>query len=155
MDINKIVLKFVSISFSILITLLVIIGLIRLGEYCYNFGYRVFTEPPVAEEPGTDVVVLITEDMSEYEIGSTLLEHGLIRDKNLFFAQLKLSAYSGDLRSGTYTLNTSMTARDMMAVMAAEIVESTEETESREEVESGEESINTEDAKETENAEAE
>lgn len=129
MDVHKIILKFISISFSILVTLLVLIGLIRLGEYCYNFGYRVFTETPVAEEPGTDVVVLIGDDMSEYEVGEELLQKGLIRDQNLFFVQLKLSAYSGKLRSGTYTLNTSMSAKDMMAVMAAETVDSTEETE--------------------------
>lgn len=129
MNIHKIILKFVSISFSILVTLLVVIGLIRLGEYCYHFGYRVFTEPAMEEEPGTDVVVLLTSDMSEYDIGSALLEKGLIRDKNLFYAQLKLSAYAGGLRSGTYTLNTSMTAREMMAVMAADTAESTEETE--------------------------
>lgn len=33
--------------------------------------------------------------------------------------QLKVSAYSGKLHSGVYTLNTSMTARDMMVLMAA------------------------------------
>ncbi len=129
MNIHKIILKFVSISFSILVTLLVAIGLLRLGEYCYHFGYRVFTEPAMEEEPGTDVVVLLTGDMSEYDIGGALLEKGLIRDKNLFFAQLMLSAYAGELQSGTYTLNTSMTAKEMMAVMAADTAESTEETE--------------------------
>ena len=41
---NKVVFKFVSISFSILVALLVVVGLIELGSYCYDFGYRVFTE---------------------------------------------------------------------------------------------------------------
>ena len=31
-----------------------------------------------------------------------------------------MSAYHGKLKTGTYTLNTSMTAKDMMVVMAAE-----------------------------------
>ena len=44
MKLNKLVLKFVSISFSILVMLLVVIGLIKLGSFCYDFGYRVFTE---------------------------------------------------------------------------------------------------------------
>lgn len=132
MDVNKVILKFVSISFSILITLLIILGLIKLGTYCYEFGYRVFTEAPVEGEPGTDVVVLVSDDMSEYDIGGMLLENGLIRDKNLFFAQLKLSAYSGKLLSGTYTLNTSMTAKDMMVVMSTEPVPETETTEEEE-----------------------
>ena len=40
---NKVVFKFVSISFSILVALLVVVGLIELGSYCYDFGYRVFS----------------------------------------------------------------------------------------------------------------
>ena len=39
MKLNKLVLKFVSISFSILVMLLVVIGLIKLGSFCYDFGY--------------------------------------------------------------------------------------------------------------------
>ena len=50
MKLNKLVLKFVSISFSILVMLLVVIGLIKLGSFCYDFGYRVFTEGPVEEK---------------------------------------------------------------------------------------------------------
>ena len=48
-----------------------------------------------------------------------LKEKGLVEDAKLFFVQLKVSAYSGKLHSGVYTLNTSMTARDMMVLMAA------------------------------------
>ena len=119
MKLNKLVLKFVSISFSILVMLLVVIGLIKLGSFCYDFGYRVFTEG-------------VTGDLSEYQIGKLLKKEGLIRDANLFYVQLRMSAYHGKLKTGTYTLNTSMTAKDMMVVMAAESEESTESTESTE-----------------------
>ena len=129
MKLNKLVLKFVSISFSILVMLLVVIGLIKLGSFCYDFGYRVFTEGPVEEEPGTDVSVDVTDDLSEYQIGKLLKKEGLIRDANLFYVQLR------KLKAGTYTLNTSMTAKDMMAVMAAEAEESTESTENTENTE--------------------
>ena len=132
MKLNKLVLKFVSISFSILVMLLVVIGLIKLGSFCYDFGYRVFTEGPVEEEPGTDVNVEVTGDLSEYQIGKLLKKDGLIRDANLFYVQLRMSAYHGKLKTGTYTLNTSMTSKDMMAVMAAESEESTESAESTE-----------------------
>ena len=65
---NKVVFKFVSISFSILVALLVVVGLIELGSYCYDFGYRVFTESPVDETPGRDVTVSVTADMSEHDL---------------------------------------------------------------------------------------
>ena len=113
MKLNKIIYKFVSISFSILVLLLVVLGLVKLGRFCYDFGYRVFTEEPVAAAPGRDVDVQVTADMSETDIGGMLEEKGLIRDKALFFAQLKLSAYSGKLLPGNYTLNTSMTSKEI------------------------------------------
>lgn len=118
MNLNKFIFKFVRVSFSLLVMLLIIAGLIKLANFCYDFGYRVFTETSVDSEPGRDVTVQVTADMSENDIGKLLEEKGLIRDSNLFYAQLKLSTYSGKLLSGTYTLNTSMTAKDMMAVMA-------------------------------------
>ncbi len=127
MKLNKVILKFVSVSFSILVLLLVVVGLIELGAFCYDFGYRVFTETAVEEAPGTDIVVQVTEGMSEGDIGDMLEEEGLIRDSKLFFAQLKLSAYSGKLLPGTYTLNTSMTGKEMIAVMGTGAEESTEQ----------------------------
>lgn len=127
MNLNKLVIKFVSVSFSILVVLLVIVGLMRLGTFCYDFGYRVFTEKPVDAEPGRDVVLQITDEMSEHDIGEYLEEKGLVRDGTLFYAQLKLSAYSGKLIPGIYTLNTSMEAKDMMVVMAAANEQETEE----------------------------
>ena len=128
---NKVVFKFVSISFSIQVALLVVGGLFEIGSYCYDFGYRVFTESPVDEAPGRDVTVSVTADMSEHDIGKMLKEEGLVEDANLFYAQLKLSAYSGKLKPGVYTLNTSMTAREMFVIMAADAgdTESTEDTE--------------------------
>ena len=57
-----------------------------------------FTESPVDETPGRDVTVSVTADMSEHDIGKMLKEEGLVEDANLFYAQLKLSAYSGKLK---------------------------------------------------------
>ena len=48
-----------------------------------------------------------------------LEEKGLIRDAKLFYFQEVLSAYRGKMQPGFYTLNTSMTANDLMATMAA------------------------------------
>lgn len=127
MKLNKVIFRFVSVSFSVLMLLLVVAGLLKLGTFCYDFGYRVFTETAVDEEPGRDVVVQLTSDMSEREIGKMLEEEGLVRDGSLFYVQLKVSAYSGKLKPGIYTLNTSMTGKDMITVLAAGTEESTEQ----------------------------
>lgn len=128
MSTSKIVMRIVSISFSILVVVLVLFGFTKLGHYAFDFGYRVFTEQPVSKEPGKDVVVQVESGMSDSELGQLLQEKGLIHDKTLFVAQLKLSAYEKKIKPGIYTLNTSKTAKEMMQVMAASD-KSTEDTE--------------------------
>ena len=127
MSANKIVLKIVSISFSILILSLLAVGLYQGGKAAYGFGYRVFTEPAVElPEEGEDKVIQVTAQMSDKELGDLLEKKGLIRDANLFVVQLKLSSYAKKIKEGNYTLSTSMTAYEMMQIMSAEEVESTE-----------------------------
>ena len=120
MNKNKLVLRFVSISFSVLVILLVLIGFVKVGTYCYDFGYRIFTEEAIDEEPGRDIVIQITDDMSGMDIAKELENKGLIQDARLFYVQLKVSAYSKKINPGVYTLNTSMQARDMMVEMSKE-----------------------------------
>lgn len=126
MNKNKLVLRFVSISFSVLVILLVLIGFVKVGTYCYDFGYRIFTEEAIDEEPGRDVVIQITDDMSGMDIAKELEDKGLIQDARLFYIQLKLSTYSKKINPGVYTLNTSMQARDMMVEMSKEQEESSD-----------------------------
>ena len=129
MDLNKFLFRFISVAFKIMIALFVIAATVKLGGIGYDFGYRVFTESAIDKEPGKDVLVQVREDTSARELGKMLEEKGLVRDGNLFFLQLKLSAYSKRILPGVYTLNTSMTAKDMMVVMSTEESESTESTE--------------------------
>ncbi len=131
MSARKIVMKVVSISFSVLVIVLLVYALAQAGKYAYQFGYRVFTETAVAEDEdeGEDVIVSIEDGMSAGDVGALLEEKGLIRDKYLFFLQLKLSAYSKKIKPGIYTLNTSMRAEEMMQIMSG----SEEETETEEE----------------------
>ena len=129
MKLNKIILKFVRISFSILVVLLIVFCLTKIGITGYEFGYRVFTEEPVSAAPGKDITVQVTSDMSDKEICDMLEEKGLIRDASLFYVQLKLSSYAGKLQPGVYVLNTSMEAKEMMVALSAVKEESTEDTE--------------------------
>lgn len=118
MSTNKMVFRFVRISFSVLILLIIFIGIFKASTFCYDFGYRIFTEEPMTEAPGNDVVVQIDEEDSAFDIGRKLEEKGLVRDSKLYAAQYYLSAYVDDLLPGTYTLNTSMTTKEMLVVMS-------------------------------------
>ncbi|MGN0342881.1 MAG: endolytic transglycosylase MltG [Roseburia sp.] len=119
MSASKVVMRIVRICFSTLLVVLIAYVMIRAGVYAYDMGYRLYTEEPVASEGyGQDVALQITADMSAKDIGSILEARGLVRDGNLFAMQLTLSSYKDKLVPGVYTLNTSMTAEEMMQVMS-------------------------------------
>ena len=86
---------------------------------CYDYGYRIFTEPAISSGEGRTVTVAVTEEMSASDIGTLLENKGLIRDKYLFVLQYYLSEYRKDVKPGVFELSTSMTAEDMMKVMAS------------------------------------
>lgn len=118
MNAKKVVFKIVNISFSILVVVLVIFVMFRLGTYAYAFGYRVYTEEAMSPKPGRDVVVEVEQNMASTALADMLEEKRLVRDSNLFLVQLKLSAYADKIKPGIYTLNTSMTPREMIEEMS-------------------------------------
>lgn len=86
----------------------------------YNYGYRIFADKPYAQAPGRDVTVSITAGKDAKEIGKILEANGLVEDATVFYLQNLLSSHKGDLQPGTYTLNTSMSAEEMMVIMSCE-----------------------------------
>ena len=64
----------------------------------------------------------------------------MIEDAKVFYAQEFLSENKGKLKAGVYVLNTSMRAREMMAMMAADSAE--EEQAALDENQAGETSQN-------------
>ncbi len=129
MNAKKLVGTVISVSFEIIFAALVVIFIYNCGLRAYSFGFSVFAEQPMASEPGRDVNVTIDSGASTYEIGELLVEKGLIRDAKLFYVQIKLSILSDDVNAGRYTLNTSMTAEDMVNIITIdpEEVEEAEE----------------------------
>lgn len=86
---------------------------------CYDYGYRVFAEPAITTGEGSTVTVTVTEDMSPLDIGKLFESKGLVRDARLFMLQYYFSEHLKDVKPGTFELSTSMTAEEMMGVMAA------------------------------------
>ena len=123
---SKVVLNILSSVLSILFFALILIVVLRGGRGAYDLGYRIFTEPAMDREPGRDVSVRVTGHMSGSELGSLLEEKRLVDNGFLFAIQLKLSSYEGKLKAGSYTLNTSQTAEEMIQILAGEEEEEAE-----------------------------
>lgn len=111
-------------SFSRTGTLILAVAVIILGyliaSRAYDFGYRLFAEKPMSLAPGIEKVVVIEEDMSLRQVAKLLEDGGVIRDAGIFKMQNKFSHYSSSFEAGTYTLNTSMTNEEIMAVLSGE-----------------------------------
>ena len=105
---------------KVLVAILVIVGVYKGATIGYEYGYRIFQEPAMTESPGVDIQVDITMGKTALEIGEVLEQHGLVRDKYIFYVQNLLSNYKDELQPGSYVLNTSMTAQEMMEIMSAD-----------------------------------
>lgn len=110
-----------------IVAAIAIVYLIYTGAMkCYDYGYRVFTEPAVSSGTGREITVTVTADMSPMDIGELFYSRGLTRDAKLFALQYIFSEYHDDVVPGTYELSTAMTAEEMMAAMVAPAAEEEE-----------------------------
>lgn len=141
MQFNKALFKFIKVAFTIMVILLIVYAGVRISKTAYDFGYRVFTETAIDKAPGKDVTIQVTDGMSAKELGEELEAKGLVRDARLFQIQLKLSAYSKKIKTGVYTLNTSMTPKEMMVVMAGAADSTEEDTENSTQLEESTEGL--------------
>ena len=104
--------------FNIVLVVVILMVIYRFSVSAYQYGIRIFREPPMSEAPGVEVTVEITDGMDFDGIAQQFYDKGLVRDKNLFKLQEYLSNYTKDgFIEGTYTVTTAMTAEEMMDVI--------------------------------------
>lgn len=127
MDIKKLILMVVSTVLKVVVYAAVIMVIVKGAYLAYDYGYRIFEEPPMSTGNGRVVSVTIPEDMSAKEMGALFEQKGLIRDANLFILQYHLSEFKVDLLPGTFELSTAMTVDEMLETMTIEPVEEQEE----------------------------
>lgn len=107
---------------------------------CFDFGHDIFYQQPMEAEPGTDHVVTLEDGATMQSTAEQLKEEGLIRNELAFVIQGQL--YQINLYPGDYTLNTSMTTKEILTALntdpeeyAAQVKESEAEREAEAEAE--------------------
>jgi UPF0755 protein len=103
---------------KLLVLVLVAVAFLNIGRKAYSFGYQVFAEETVSDPPGKKVAVTIEDDISVSELSDLLKTKRLIRDEKVFWVQYQLSEYKGKLKGGSYILNNSWTAEEMLAELS-------------------------------------
>lgn len=127
MKTNDFIIAVLSLILKVVVMIFLVVAVYRMAQTAYDYGYRVFEEPPMSTV-GREVTVTITKDMSPKKMGELFYSKGLIRDEKLFWLQYYASEYREDLKSGDFVLSTAMTVEEMMKVMTEEPVVVQEET---------------------------
>ena len=117
----------VGMIIKVVICVILLLALIYAARRAYSFGYSVFSQETFAKPPGKRVAVTIGEEMSDAEIAELLVKRELIKDANVFRVQYALSEYRGKIKPGSYVLNNSQTADEMLKILSGE--DESEETE--------------------------
>ena len=97
----------------VIVAALLILIAFELGSFCFSFGRSIFYQEPMETEPGTDIVITIPEGSDAKSVAELLEQEGIIRDGSAFAIQEEL--YEVNIYPGEYTLNTSMTTKEILS----------------------------------------
>ena len=128
MDIKQLLGAITAMIARIAIAAVVIIVVFKLAVGAYDFGFQVFEDIPKDEGDGRTVSVVISADQDSKDVGKLLENKGLIDNANVFYVQEMLSEYKGQIKPGTYELNTAMSVEEMLEIMCGQDEEGTEES---------------------------
>ena len=128
MDIKQLLGAITAMIARIAIAAVVIIVVFKLAVGAYDFGFQVFADIPKDEGDGRTVSVVISADQDSKDVGKLLENKGLIDNENVFYVQEMLSEYKGQIKPGTYELNTAMSVEEMLEIMCGQDEEGTEES---------------------------
>ena len=118
MTTQKAVMRVASICFKVIIFIVIVLGIVSLGQTTYRYTHAVFSDEAIEEEPGRSVTIKINEDVSTNKLAEVLEENGLIEDAKVFKFQMKMADFEGPVKAGSYELNTSMKPSAMFRVLA-------------------------------------
>lgn len=127
MKVQKATLAVVLFLVRLLILIFIAIGIYKVGEYAYAYGYSIVSNTSMEAKPGRDISVTLSKDMTAQDVAKLLERKGLVKDADIFRIQLKVNKYESLVEPGSYVLNTSMTPKEMMKVISGEALEEEEE----------------------------
>ncbi|MCH4190949.1 MAG: endolytic transglycosylase MltG [Butyrivibrio sp.] len=127
MNSRQVGLSIVGTIVKVVIAIIVIMLVYRYAMIAYSYGYQIYNQQPISTGEGKSVSITVTDSDSVSDIGSMLVNKGLIEDARLFTFQERLSEYHGKIQPGTYELSTAMTADQMLQIMSGEEADADEE----------------------------
>lgn len=116
---SKVILKIsttvLNVCLNIMFYVIVVMLIVRVCQYAYDFSYQVFGSMPKDAEPGYNVEIQILKGESTMNIANKLETHKVIINKYSFYIKTKLKDYN--IMPGTFVLSTSMDYDEILAVI--------------------------------------
>ncbi len=120
MNARKAALRVASICLKVAIFVVIILGIIYLGQNAYHYTHEIFNDEPLEAAPGKDVTVKITQDVSTKQLAKVLEDNGLIDNAVVFQIKMKIADFDDTVKAGDYKLNTSMPPSEMFKILSGQ-----------------------------------
>lgn len=114
-DINKVTGTVIAVSGKLILYAVIVLLLFEGMTKGYEFGHEIFYATAMEQGAGTDKTVTIPAGQSVKETARLLAQSGLIANELAF--QVQKQFYDYEIYPGTYTLNTSMTSKEILQLL--------------------------------------
>jgi UPF0755 protein len=104
-------------AFGLLINIIIVYIVVKLFTTTFNFSYSVFGDVSYDPSSTNYKVVEIPMDASTLEIGEALQDAGIIEDKYVFWARVKVKGYGSQIQSGQYGLSPAMNVDEILTII--------------------------------------
>ncbi len=112
---NSITRIIIGVSGRLIVYALVVLLLVEGVTKGYAFGHGVFCPTAVDAAPGINKLVVVSDEQTKADTVRLLKSWGLIENELAVWIQMVFFEY--DIYPGTYTLNTSMTSREILQIL--------------------------------------
>ncbi|MDO4488251.1 MAG: aminodeoxychorismate lyase [Eubacteriales bacterium] len=119
---------------KIIVAALFVLAVFVITKYSFKFGSDIFYQAPLEEAPGRDIEFVIKEGDGGSEIAERLKNLDLITNEPAF--RVMTIVYGAEFYPGEYTINTSMTTKELLDAISLteeEIKERQSQEETKEE----------------------
>ena len=110
MSSKVVVISVFSTVFKIVLAIIIVMLVYKWSMTAYEYGQRVFNEPPMSAGSGRTVAFVVKEGETAKEIGANLEKNGLIRDAALFRIQEMPSAYKDEMKKAGFDIKPTQSA---------------------------------------------
>ncbi len=100
-----------------LVDVLIILLFVKGFSVSYNFSHDVFVDIPKTPGSTEYTIVKIEPDFSTSSVADNLYESGVVRNKYVMMAKIKIGEYESKIRPGKYGLSPSMKPSEILEIL--------------------------------------